>query len=111
MNLHMKSQILAAIRKWVGLYIRRDAMGLSNALSYRFILIRESWANNLQAWLPVHQIYQGNCGGPEIEKVLGDYYRMNLGSDNLGYHGSPDEARWNDWHNLQSAEDALKKAS
>lgn len=65
----------------------------------------------VQAWMPVHQIYQGNCGGPEMEKVLGDYYRMNLGSDNLDYRGSPDEARWNEWHDLQSAEDALKKAS
>jgi phenol hydroxylase P3 protein len=31
--------------------------------------------------------------------------------DNLDFKGSPDEARWNGWHNLQSAEDKLKKAS
>jgi len=36
---------------------------------------------------------------------------MNLGSDNLDFHGSPDEARWNSWHNLEPAEDKLKKAS
>ncbi len=64
----------------------------------------------VQSWLPVHQIYQGNCGGAEMEDVLGEYYRMNLGKDNLDFHGSPDEARWNAWHNLQSAEDKLKKA-
>ena len=64
----------------------------------------------VQSWLPVHQIYQGNCGGADVETVLKDYYRMNLGADNLDYKGSPDEKRWNEWHNLRSAED-LKKAS
>ena len=28
-----------------------------------------------------------------------------------GWPGSPDEARWNAWHGLESAEDKLKKAS
>jgi len=65
----------------------------------------------VQAWLPVHQIYQGNCGGAEMEDVLGEYYRMNLGVDNLDFKGSPDEARWNAWHNLKPADDKLKKAS
>ncbi len=55
--------------------------------------------------------YQGNCGGAEMEDVLGQYYRMNLGADNLDFHGSPDEARWAAWHNLETAEDKLKKAS
>ena len=65
----------------------------------------------VQSWLPVHQIYQGNCGGAEMEDVLGEYYKINLGTDNLDFHGSPDEARWNAWHNLEPAEDKLKKAS
>ena len=64
----------------------------------------------VQSWLPVHQIYQGNCGGADIEKVLSEYYRINMGKDNLDFHGSPDEARWNAWHNLESAEERLKKA-
>lgn len=50
-----------------------------------------------QAWLPVHQILQGNCGGADLEKVLSEYYRMNVGADNLDMKGSPDERRWNEW--------------
>ena len=50
-----------------------------------------------QAWLPVHQILQGNCGGADLEKVLSEYYRINVGADNLDMKGSPDERRWNEW--------------
>ncbi|MDX2471450.1 MAG: aromatic/alkene/methane monooxygenase hydroxylase/oxygenase subunit alpha [SAR324 cluster bacterium] len=49
-----------------------------------------------QAWLPVHQIFQGNCGGAEIEDVL-KWYKYNLGADNMAYEGSPEETRWNQW--------------
>jgi phenol hydroxylase P3 protein len=49
-----------------------------------------------QAWLPVHQIFQGNCGGATVPDVL-KYYRMNVGADNMDYVGSPDEALWNSW--------------
>ena len=48
----------------------------------------------MQAWLPVHQIYQGNCGGAELPKVLSDYYHINIGEDNFEYVGSPDQKRW-----------------
>lgn len=51
----------------------------------------------VQAWLPVHQIYQGNCGGPGLEEVLSEYYRMSMGEDNLDMKGSPDEQRWKKW--------------
>ena len=51
----------------------------------------------VQAWLPVHQILQGNCGGPGLEQVLSEYYRMNVGVDNLDIKGSPDEKRWKEW--------------
>ena len=54
----------------------------------------------VQAWLPVHQIFQGNCGGADVETVLRDYYRLNLGVDNLDYRGSPDEKRWKQWKNI-----------
>jgi phenol hydroxylase P3 protein len=50
----------------------------------------------VQAWLPVHQIYQGNCGGEDVETILRDYYKMNLGADNMDYKESPDEKRWQD---------------
>ena len=46
-----------------------------------------------------------------MEDVLGEYYRMNLGNDNLEFKGSPDDIRWKQWHNLQSAEELYKKAS
>jgi phenol hydroxylase P3 protein len=51
----------------------------------------------VQAWLPVHQIFQGNCGGATVPDVLA-WYRMNIGADNMDYVGSPDEKLWNDWH-------------
>ena len=50
----------------------------------------------IQAWLPVHQIFQGNCGGAEIPDVLG-WYHLNLGADNNAYEGSPEEQLWNEW--------------
>jgi len=50
----------------------------------------------IQAWLPVHQIYQGNCGGAEVADVL-KWYNMNLGADNMDYKGSPDQKLWDEW--------------
>ena len=51
----------------------------------------------VNAWLPVHQILQGNCGGADLEKVLGEYYRINIGVDNLEFAQSPDDKRWKQW--------------
>jgi phenol hydroxylase P3 protein len=51
----------------------------------------------VQAWLPVHQIFQGNCGGATVPDVL-EWYRLNVGADNMDYVGSPDEKLWNEWH-------------
>jgi phenol hydroxylase P3 protein len=59
----------------------------------------------VQAWMPVQQIFQGNCGGPTVPDVL-NWYRMNVGVDNLDYVGSPDEKLWNEWH-----ADKIKAAS
>jgi len=50
----------------------------------------------VQSWLPVHQIYQGNCGGASVEDVL-KWYHMNLGADNMDYHGSPEDKMWSEW--------------
>ncbi len=50
-----------------------------------------------QSWLPVHQIFQGNCGGPTVPDVLA-WYKLNVGADNMDYVGSPDEKLWNEWH-------------
>ncbi|MCY1351252.1 YHS domain protein [compost metagenome] len=62
----------------------------------------------VQAWLPVHQIYQGNCGGADVESVVRDYYRINIGEDNFDYEGSPDQRRWQAWHGGAPAEELPK---
>lgn len=54
----------------------------------------------MQAWLPVHQIFQGNCGGPGLEGVLKDYYKITQGLDNMDFKGSADEANWNKWKGI-----------
>lgn len=50
----------------------------------------------IQAWMPVHQILAGNCGGPTIPDVL-NWYKIQDG-DNGEYKGSPDEQNWIAWH-------------
>jgi len=55
----------------------------------------------IQAWLPVYQIYQGNCGGKEIEDVL-RWYNFNLGEDNGEYLDSHDYELWTKWKESQS---------
>ncbi|MGN6606085.1 MAG: YHS domain-containing protein [Jatrophihabitans sp.] len=50
----------------------------------------------VQAWLPVHQIYQGNCGGPSVPEVLA-WYGLQDG-DGGEYVGSRDHKNWRDWH-------------
>lgn len=50
----------------------------------------------VQAWLPVHQIYQGNCGGPSVPEVLA-WYGVEDG-DGGEYLGSRDHQNWIDWH-------------
>jgi len=51
----------------------------------------------VQAWLPVHQIYQGNCGGATIPEVL-TWCGVKDGVDNGEYLTSPDKASWDKWH-------------
>jgi phenol hydroxylase P3 protein len=54
----------------------------------------------VQSWLPVYQIFQGNCGGATIPEVL-KWYRLEDGVDNMDYVGSPDEAMWNKLKNIK----------
>ncbi len=56
----------------------------------------------VQAWLPVHQIFQGNCGGTDLKDVL-KWYHLDDGNDNLDYVGSPDERLWREWQNRRNA--------
>ena len=51
---------------------------------------------DVQAWLPVHQIYQGHCGGATVPEVLA-WYGIQDG-DNGEYRGSPDARSWAQWH-------------
>jgi phenol hydroxylase P3 protein len=60
----------------------------------------------IQSWLPVQQIYQGNCFTPEANPGAPDFnplmevlkwYRMEFGRDNLDYEGSPDQKNFNAW--------------
>jgi phenol/toluene 2-monooxygenase (NADH) P3/A3 len=43
----------------------------------------------------------GNCGGTAMPDVL-KYYNMNVGTDNMGYEGSPEEKLWNTWQSERS---------
>lgn len=54
----------------------------------------------IQSWLPVHQIFQGHCGGPTIPDVL-NWYNIKVGQDNGDYYGSPDDATWEAWESAK----------
>jgi phenol hydroxylase P3 protein len=53
----------------------------------------------VQAWMPPHQVLQGNCGGATIPEVL-DWYGFQNGVDNMDYTGSPDQRNWDMWKGL-----------
>jgi phenol/toluene 2-monooxygenase (NADH) P3/A3 len=57
----------------------------------------------VQAWMPVHQIYQGNCGGPTIPDVLA-WYGLAEG-DSGEMIGNVDHMNWKKWH--AQVEDSL----
>ncbi|WP_322060100.1 aromatic/alkene/methane monooxygenase hydroxylase/oxygenase subunit alpha [Paraburkholderia sp. J63] len=60
----------------------------------------------VQAWLPVHQIYQGNCFPPDADPAAEgfdplaavlDYYELGMGRDNLDFEGSEDQKNFAAW--------------
>ncbi len=60
----------------------------------------------VQGWLPVHQIYQGNCFEPDADPTAPDFnalgevlrwYRLTPGQDNMDYADSPDKANFEKW--------------
>ncbi|NTV12256.1 MAG: YHS domain-containing protein, partial [Zoogloea sp.] len=63
----------------------------------------------IQAWLPVHQIYQGNCfdegvdptaeGFDPLAAVL-QHYHVNFGRDNLDFEGSEDQKNFDAWRGM-----------
>jgi phenol hydroxylase P3 protein len=50
----------------------------------------------VQSWLPIQQIFQGNCGGPTVPDVL-KWYMINVGVDGGEYVGSEDHKMWESW--------------
>ena len=59
-----------------------------------------------QAWLPVHQIYQGNCFPEDADPTQPDFnplaevlrwYKINQGQDNMDYADSPDKKNFEAW--------------
>ncbi len=68
----------------------------------------------VQAWLPVHQIMQGNCFKPDAKPgaagfepmpAVFDYYALNHGRDNLGFAGSEDQRNFEEWGGGQDAKE------
>jgi phenol hydroxylase P3 protein len=60
----------------------------------------------IQSWLPVHQIYQGNCFTPEADPSAPDFnplaevlkwYKLEFGQDNLDFEGSQDQKNFAKW--------------
>ncbi|MEN9886257.1 MAG: hypothetical protein RL758_835, partial [Pseudomonadota bacterium] len=60
----------------------------------------------IQAWLPVHQIYQGNCFNPGTDPTVEgfnpiaavmDYYGLQNGRDNGDFEGSEDQKNFAEW--------------
>jgi phenol/toluene 2-monooxygenase (NADH) P3/A3 len=60
----------------------------------------------VQSWLPVHQIYQGNCFGPDADPTSPDFnpllevitwYGLDVGRDNHPYEGSEDQKNFRAW--------------
>ena len=60
----------------------------------------------MHAWLPVHQIYQGNCFLPGVDPTAPDfnpmyealrYMGIKPGVDNGDFKGSADATNWEKW--------------
>ena len=60
----------------------------------------------VQSWLPVNQIYQGNCFKPDVDptapdfdplKAVLEYFNYNLGRDNGEFEGSEDQQNFAKW--------------
>jgi len=60
----------------------------------------------VQAWLPPHQVFQGNCFNPGVDPTaegfdplaaLMDYYHVQNGRDNLDFDGSEDQKNFETW--------------
>jgi phenol hydroxylase P3 protein len=66
----------------------------------------------IQAWMPTHQVYQGNCFNPGVDptapgfdplSAVLDYYNLNQGHDNLDFEGSEDQKNFQAWRDLATS--------
>ena len=64
-----------------------------------------------QAWLPVSQIYQGNCFPEDVDPTAPDfnpikevlkYYNLNDGRDNMDFEGSEDQRNFAEWRAMST---------
>lgn len=53
----------------------------------------------VQAWIPPHQVLQGNCGEPGPDGLL-NWYHMTPGVDNGDFKGSQDQVNFTRWKGL-----------
>ena len=69
----------------------------------------------VQAWLPVHQILQGNCFKPDVNpaspdfdpiRAVLDYYEFGQGLDNMDFEGSNDDLNFERWGGGQDPREA-----
>jgi phenol/toluene 2-monooxygenase (NADH) P3/A3 len=69
----------------------------------------------VQAWLPVHQIYQGHCFAPGADPSAPGFnplasvlegYRIADGQDNKDFEGSPDAVNFRQWGGGQDPQEA-----
>lgn len=67
----------------------------------------------VQSWLPVHQIYQGNCFKPDVDPTAPDFnplaavldwYGIVQGEDNMEFEGSPDQRNFDAWTGKQATQ-------
>lgn len=65
----------------------------------------------VQAWLPVQQIYQGNCFPEDVDPTAEDfdpikevlkYYNLNDGRDNMDFEGSEDQRNFAEWRAMST---------
>ncbi|MDD3483839.1 aromatic/alkene/methane monooxygenase hydroxylase/oxygenase subunit alpha [Azovibrio restrictus] len=68
----------------------------------------------VQAWLPVHQIYQGHCFKPDVDPTAPgfdplaavlDWYNLVDGQDNKDFNGSEDQRNFAAWRGMATRND------
>lgn len=65
----------------------------------------------VHAWLPAHQVFQGNCFAPGDDPSaegfdplasVAKFWRLNHGKDNLDFKGSEDQVNFDHWRKLST---------